>query len=247
MRGGVMEQEIEQAARLVGEARRIVALTGAGISVPSGIPDFRGSSGLWAGQDPLEVASMHAFAAHPERFFRWIRPLLDQVLAAEPNLAHRALAALERQNRLRAVITQNIDGLHQRAGSREVFELHGHLRSATCVSCGLQAPAEPLLPRVRRGEVPCCQCGGVYKPDIILFGDQLPLNLYWLAVEELKRCDLLIVVGTSLEVAPVSEMPQMALDHGAKLIIVNTSATHIDLHASVVLQGNAAEILPRII
>jgi len=242
-----MEQKIERAAQLVGAARRIVALTGAGISVPSGIPDFRGGSGLWAGQDPLEVASAYAFATHPDRFFRWIRPLLNQVLAAEPNPAHRALAALERQNRLRAVITQNIDGLHQRAGSREVFELHGHLRSATCVSCGRQAPAEPLLPRVRRGEVPRCQCGGVYKPDIILFGDQLPLNLYWLAVEELKRCDLLLIVGTSLEVAPVNEMPQLALDHGAKLIIINTSPTHIDPRANVVLQGNAAEILPRII
>ena len=242
-----MEQVIEQAAQLVAKAQRIVALTGAGISVPSGIPDFRGNSGLWVGQDPLEVASAHAFAAHPDRFFRWIRPLLDQVLSAEPNPAHRALATLERQHQLRAVITQNIDGLHQRAGSREVFELHGHLRSATCSACGCHVPAEPLLPRVRRGELPRCQCGAVYKPDIILFGDQLPLNLYWLAVEELKHCDLLIVVGTSLEVAPVSEMPQLALDHGAKLVIINTAPTHIDSLADVVLQGNAANILPKII
>ncbi|MBC8161584.1 MAG: Sir2 family NAD-dependent protein deacetylase [Roseiflexaceae bacterium] len=242
-----MEQDIARAAALLQAARRIVALTGAGISVPSGIPDFRSSSGLWVGQDPLAVASAQAFAADPQRFFRWIRPLIDQVLAAQPNPAHRTLAALEQRGQLRAVITQNIDSLHQQAGSREVFELHGHLRSASCATCGQQVAAAALIPRVRRGELPRCQCGGVYKPDIVLFGDALPLGLYWLAVEQLRQCDLLIVAGTSLEVAPVSELPQLALASGARLLVINKSTTHIDARADVVLRGDVADLLPRIV
>lgn len=242
-----MDTQSEQAAALIQQSQRIVALTGAGISVPSGIPDFRSSSGLWASENPMKVASVEGFARDPRQFYRWIRPLMDQVLAAKPNPAHYAFAELEWRGQLRAVITQNIDGLHQKAGSHEVFELHGHLRSATCVACGQRMSSEPLIAQVRQGEVPRCQCGGAFKPDIVLFGDSLPMGLYWLAIEQLRQCDLLIVAGTSLEVAPVSEMPQEVLRRGAKVIQINKSPTYLDTSATISLHGDVAEILPRLV
>src|SRR5437867_6385855 len=151
---------VARAASILSGARHAVVLTGAGISKPSGIPDFRGDSGLWAHHDPSEVASLRSFRDDPRRFYDWFRPLLECLLAAHPNPAHLALAELERSATLKAVITQNIDGLHQRAGSREVYELHGNLRSATCINCERQVPAAPLIERVRRGELPRCSCGG---------------------------------------------------------------------------------------
>lgn len=238
---------IAQAAQIVRESRRIVALTGAGISRPSGIPDFRSDSGLWQLDDPMEVASLCGFRANPQRFYNWFRPLHQTISAALPNPAHRALAQLEQLGRLTAVITQNIDGLHQHAGSHEVYELHGHLRSATCLNCDRQAPAAPLLERMRRGEIPRCSCGGVYKPDVILFDELLPRGLFWLAQRAIEECDLVIVIGTALEVAPVCDMPWVALRRGARLIIINQSATHLDPHADVVLHEDVAVALPAIV
>jgi NAD-dependent protein deacetylase/lipoamidase len=239
--------EIDRAAAILSRARRIVALTGAGISTPSGIPDFRSGDGLWAIEDPMAVASLCGFRADPRRFYNWFRPLLDQILAAKPNPAHAALAQLERGGQLRAIVTQNIDGLHQQAGSREVYELHGHMRSATCLSCERQAPAEPLLKRVRHGEIPRCGCGGLFKPDVVLFDELLPRGLYWLALHALETCDVLLVAGTSLEVAPVCEMPLSALKNGARLIIVNRGQTYLDERADVVLHEDVASALPAIV
>lgn len=241
------QQAIERAAQIVRRARRIVALTGAGISRPSGIPDFRGDAGLWQRDDPMLIASLRGFQASPERFYAWFRPLLKLISAAKPNPAHLALAELERRGQLTAVITQNIDGLHQRAGSREVYELHGHMRSATCTGCERQAPSAPLLERVRRGDLPRCGCGGVYKPDVVLFDEMLPRGLYWLAHRAIERCDTLIVSGTALEVAPVCDLPLLARKHGARLIIVNQSETYLDSQADVVLHEDVAEALPAIV
>lgn len=229
------------------ESQRIVALTGAGISRPSGIPDFRSDSGIWAHQDPFEVASLRAFHRDPQRFFSWLQGLLAPVMMAQPNPAHLALAELEARGRLRAVITQNIDGLHQAAGSRRVFELHGHLRTATCQGCGLQVPSEPLLPLVRRGQVPRCRCGGAFKPDVVLFDELLPQGLVWLAQKALEECDLLLVAGTSLEVAPVCDLPLLALRRGVPIVIVNLDATHLDERAAVVLHEDVAEALPTLV
>ena len=240
-------QAIAQAAAIVRNARSIVALTGAGISVPSGIPDFRGDEGLWRRHNPMEVASLHGFQANPQRFYDWFRPLLDRLLGAQPNPAHRALAALERIGSLKAIITQNIDGLHQRAGSREVYELHGHLRSATCVQCNHQAPSAALLERARRGELPRCGCGGVFKPDVVLFDELLPRGLFWLAQRALETSDLVIVAGTALEVAPVCDMPLQALRRGARLIIVNHDATYLDDQADVVLHEDVSQVLPALV
>jgi NAD-dependent deacetylase len=243
-----MDQDtIARAAEIVRGARSVVALTGAGISVPSGIPDFRSDGGLWSLDDPMEVASLRAFRVNPQHFYAWFRPLLGRLLDAQPNPAHLALAALERAGALKALITQNIDGLHQRAGSREVYELHGHLRSATCLECERQAPTGPLLERVRHGEIPRCDCGGLFKPDVVLFDELLPRGLFWLAQRAIETCDALIVAGTSLEVAPVGDMPLVALRRGARIIIVNQSGTNLDERADVVLHEDVAEALPAIV
>jgi NAD-dependent deacetylase len=238
------QQAIAQAAELLHHARRIVALTGAGISRPSGIPDFRSDSGLWRADDPMEIASLRGFRANPQRFFRWMRPLLDTIGVAQPNPAHQALAQLELCCKHVAVVTQNIDGLHQRAGSHEVLELHGHLRSAVCLECEQQVPATAVLPRVRKGAVPRCSCGGLLKPNVVLFDELLPRGIYWLAERAARTCDVMVIAGTALEVAPACELPLTALDHGGKLIIINQGCTYLDAHADVVLHEDVAQALP---
>ena len=237
---------IARAAEILQEARRIVALTGAGISRPSGIPDFRSAGGLWTHDDPMLVASLAGFRADPRRFYSWVQPLIDTIEAALPNPAHLALAQLEREGRLAAVVTQNIDGLHQRAGSREVFELHGHIRSATCLDCGHQVPGLSLVAPVRNGKIPRCTCGGLFKPDVVLFDELLPRGLFWLAQRAIEQCDVVLVAGTALEVAPVCELPLAGLRRGARLIIVNQSETYLDARADVVLHEDVAEALPAI-
>jgi NAD-dependent deacetylase len=166
---------------------------------------------------------------------------------AEPNPAHRALAQLEQRGMLQAVITQNIDGLHQQAGSREVYELHGNLRSATCLECGAQAPGERVIASIQKGLVLRCRCGGVYKPDIVLFDELLPRGLFWLAQRAIDHADVVVVAGSSLEVAPVCDLPLAARRRGAKVIIVNLSPTFLDAHADVVLRADVAEALPAIV
>ena len=237
---------IARAAEILQEARRIVALTGAGFSRPSGIPDFRSQDGLWTHDDPMAVASLAGFRADPRKFYSWVRPLIDTIEVALPNPAHLELARLERAGRLTAVITQNIDGLHQRAGSRQVYELHGHMRTATCLDCEHQAPARPLLDQVRRGKIPRCACGGLFKPDVVLFDEMLPRGLFWLAQRAIEQSDVVLVAGTALEVAPVCELPLAALRRGARLIVVNQGETYLDDRADVVLREDVAEALPEI-
>jgi NAD-dependent deacetylase len=246
--GLAMEQgQITQAARLLRQAQRGVALTGAGISTPSGVPDFRSDSGIWRGHDPFEIAGLASFRRDPQHFFRWFQPLLGQLIKAQPNPAHRALAQLEQRGMLRAVITQNIDGLHQRAGSREVYELHGNLRSATCTECEEQVPGERVIASIQKGHVLRCRCGGIYKPDIVLFDELLPRGLFWLAQRAIDHADVVVVAGSSLEVAPVCDLPLAAQRRGASVIIVNLSPTYLDAHADVVLRADVAEALPAIV
>jgi NAD-dependent deacetylase len=244
-----LEEKIEQGARLIRRSRYMVAFTGAGHSTPSGIPDFRSpDSGLWEKHNPMLVASIWAFRLNPKTFYDWIRPMVETLTNAEPNAAHVALAELERMGRLQTVITQNIDDLHQRAGSRHVLELHGHMREATCVRCYKKVPVDPALEHlIRRGKVPYCECGGVLKPDVILFGEQLPIRVLNQAMAEARRCDLILVAGSSLEVMPAADIPVVAVDCGAKAIIVNLEPTPFDSRADVVIHGNVAEILPRLV
>jgi NAD-dependent deacetylase len=227
----------------------MAAFTGAGHSTTSGIPDFRSpDSGLWEKHDPMLVASIWAFRLNPKNFYDWIRPMVDTLRNAEPNPAHDALAELEQLGHLQVVITQNIDDLHQRAGSRRVLELHGHLREATCVRCYKKVSVDPAVEqRIRNGQVPRCECGGVMKPDVILFGEQLPIRVLNQAMDEARRCDLILVAGSSLEVTPAADIPFLAVDSGAKAIMVNLEPTAFDSRADVVIHGDVAEILPRLV
>ncbi len=244
-----LEEKIKQGAELIHQSRRMAAFTGAGHSTPSGIPDFRSpDSGLWEKHDPMLVASIWAFRLNPKNFYDWIRPMVDTLSNAEPNPAHDALAELEQLGYLQVVITQNIDDLHQRAGSRRVLELHGHLREATCVRCYNKVPVDPAVEqRIRNGQVPRCECGGVMKPDIILFGEQLPIRVLNQAMDEARRCDLILVAGSSLEVTPAADIPFLAVDSGAKAIMVNLEPTAFDSRADIVIHGDVAEILPRLV
>jgi NAD-dependent deacetylase len=240
---------IEDAAELVRKAKRAVVLTGAGISTPSGIPDFRSEgTGLWSREEPLEVASLITFRVAPERFFHSFRPLAGQIFYAQPNAAHLALAELEAAGHVKTIITQNIDTLHQKAGSKCVMETHGTMKTLTCTRCYRKYESELYLKSfIDEGKIPTClQCDGILKPDVILFGEQLPHDAWIQAQRAARQCDLMLVAGSSLEVLPVAGLPMQALDRGAHLIIVNNTPTYINVRADVVILDDVASILPEI-
>ncbi|HKY84557.1 MAG TPA: NAD-dependent deacylase [Anaerolineales bacterium] len=245
--GHPVRHALGHAADLLRHAHHAVALTGAGISTPSGIPDFRSAGdGLWERYDPMAVASLTRFRYDPEGFYAFLQPLATRFLTAEPNPGHRALARLERAQRLIGVITQNIDQLHQRAGSQHVLEIHGNVRRATCIVCYHEVDAQPYLERfVECGTIPRCEaCGGVLKPNLILFGEELPQAVFYRARAWCAAADVLLIAGSSLEVTPASLLPQVALDAGASLIIVNRAPTYIDERAEAVFRDDLVEILP---
>jgi NAD-dependent deacetylase len=241
---------IEYAGELFSKARHAIVLTGAGLSTPSGIPDFRSEgTGLWSRDEPLEVASLVTFRTHPEQFFQWFRPLVGRIFSALPNAAHLALAELEARGRLQAVLTQNIDMLHHKAGSKRVLELHGTLGTVTCTQCYCTyESAGYLAPFIATGSLPYCPaCGALLKPDVILFGEQLPQKTVYAAQCEARTCDLVMVIGSSLEVLPVAGLPMQAIDRGAHLIIVNNSPTYLNVRADVVLPQDVSVIIPAIV
>jgi NAD-dependent deacetylase len=238
------------AVDLLRRARYAVALTGAGISTRSGIPDFRSpESGLWERYNPAEVASIYGFRHDPRRFYDWIRPLCRTILEAQPNAAHIALARMEAVGKLKAVITQNIDMLHKRAGSQVVYELHGHLRDVTCIHCFAVYPAQSVISKfIESDEIPTCQvCGHVLKPNVILFGEQLPAQALIGAQRAARQCDVMLVAGSSLEVYPAAELPVIAHQNGASLIFVNLSTTPLDSLADVILHDDVADVLPQLV
>jgi NAD-dependent deacetylase len=231
----------EGLARLIVETQPCVALTGAGVSTESGIPDFRSASGIWAQYDPMEYATIDAFRRDPAKVWNFYSKRLGVLVEARPNAAHVALAELEHHGLVQAVITQNIDGLHQAAGSRRVIEVHGSIRSASCLACGhreeLERVAE-LLP------VPGCDgCGQVLKPDVVMFGELLPAGAMEEAAELVAGARLLLVVGSSLEVYPVAGLPEDALHAGARLAIVNRGPTPYDGRADLLIDASAGETL----
>jgi NAD-dependent deacetylase len=224
-------------------------LTGAGISTPSGIPDFRSEgSGLWSRDEPMEVASLSTFRTAPERFFNWFQPLASQICNALPNAAHKALAEFESAGHVQVVITQNIDALHHKAGSKNVVEMHGTLRTVSCTNCFKQFEADPFLqPYIETGKIPqCLNCNGILKPDVILFGEQLPQSAWYEAQRAVRQCGLMIVAGSSLEVLPVARLPMQALDRGAHLIIINNTPTYLNVRADIVIMDDVATMLPEI-
>ncbi|MGE5572684.1 MAG: SIR2 family NAD-dependent protein deacylase [Bacteroidota bacterium] len=235
-----ISHEVAELARMVTRAGKCVVLTGAGISTESGIPDFRSpGTGLWTQVDPMEVLSATAFRTKPEAFYQFILKLCEALQAASPNDGHRALARLEEMGLVDVLVTQNIDGLHQRAGSRNVLEVHGHLRTGTCVKCGRSHDMGGVLDAVRRRELPrCSACDGMIKPDVVLFEDPLPVD-FVLAQQAVMESDLLIAVGSSLEVAPVCYLPALA----SHLAIVNLMPTGYDSRAEVVIHDKAGRAL----
>lgn len=240
-------QEINpsEAARLIRESRRAVALTGAGISVESGIPDFRSKGGLWERFDPREFATIQAFRRNPAKVWTMLLEMEAVILAARPNSAHLALAELEARGKLMGVITQNVDNLHQAAGSRNVVEYHGNALRFACLSCrgrweraALDFSRLPLY----------CHCGGLIKPDVVFFGEPIPAAAQEAAYELVSACDLLIIIGTSGEVAPASFLPLTAKEAGA--VILENNLDHTLLTRTVTdyfLRGPAGHIWPRVL
>lgn len=242
-----MTDPLQAAASLLARSHRTVALTGAGISTESGLPDFRSPGGLWAGVNPLEVASLTAFRRRPEAFYDFYRRRLATLAGAKPNAAHQALVDLERFG-LRAVVTQNVDGLHQAAGSARVIELHGNLREAVCIECGRVVPIKAITEALEGGRLPTCSdCGGRLKPNVVLFEELLPEAAYTTAEGEVRQADVLLVVGSSLQVTPAAWLPEVAKSRGAGVIIANDEPTAMDHLADVVLRGRVGKMLPALV
>jgi NAD-dependent deacetylase len=243
------QTSIEFAADLFRQSKHAVVLTGAGLSTPSGIPDFRSTgTGLWSRDEPLEVASLDTFRTAPEKFYTWFRPLAGQIFNAKPNSAHCALAELEKAGHLGSIITQNIDTLHQKADSKSVIEMHGTMQTLTCTQCYHQVDAALYIAAfIEKGEIPHCpKCDQTLKPDVILFGEQLPQAAWFKAQRETCQCDLMLVAGSSLEVLPVAGLPMQALDRGAHLIIINNTQTYLHARADVAILEDVAVIIPAI-
>jgi len=233
-------EALAQAARLLGSATHATAFTGAGISVESGIPPFRGPGGLWSRVDPEFIEIGH-FRARPLESWQRIRELFyDFFGAARPNAAHMGLAALEAAGRLKAVITQNIDGLHQEAGSRDVIEFHGNSRWLVCLECQRRVAA---LPGLLRELPPHCSCGGLLKPDFIFFGEGIPEKALQRSYQEASQADLFLLIGSSGEVQPACQIPPLAKARGAKLIEINLHESNFTPIADVFLQGPATEMV----
>jgi NAD-dependent deacetylase len=223
------------------ERQPCVVLTGAGISTESGIPDFRSAEGIWAKYDPFEVAHIDAFRRDPARVWEFYALRLDVLASAEPNDGHRALAELEERGLVSAIVTQNVDGLHARAGSKEVVEVHGSLREAECIHCGVRGPMADAVAQLPLP--PCPMCGEILKPGVVMFGEMLPAAAIERAQQLAAAARLLLVVGSSLEVHPIAGLPQETLAAGGSLAIVNRGSTPWDADADVVIDAGAGETL----
>jgi NAD-dependent deacetylase len=254
------EADVARARALIEHARRIVVLTGAGISTDSGIQDFRGPNGLWTKNPEAEkTMTLQTYVADPEHRRRaWQNRLTSTLWDAEPNAGHRALVELERSGRVDTLVTQNIDGLHQKAGTdpTRVVEIHGTTRDVMCLSCGDRQPSEPVHERVRGGETdPSCLvevsagvvCGGILKPATISFGQNLVPEDLFRAESAAAECDLLLAVGSTLGVFPAAGLVPVAVQHGAVVVIVNGGPTEMDSLADVVVYGRIGECLPKMV
>jgi NAD-dependent deacetylase len=234
---------VEQLAEAIREAAPAVVLTGAGVSTESGIPDFRSAGGIWARFDPLEYGSIDAFRRDPERVWEFYGARYRALSAAEPNAAHHAIAGLERLGLVRAVVTQNIDLLHERAGSRDVIEVHGSIRTATCPACGRVHRLDEVLELLAAGAPRCLTCGAVPKPDVVFFGELLPPAAIERAFALAATARLLLVVGSTLEVYPVAGLPLETVRTGGQVAIVNRGPTAFDGRAAIRIEGSAGEVL----
>lgn len=239
----MIDGRLDELAERLLEARRAVALTGAGVSTESGIPDFRSGSGLWQDVDPMSVASIRGFLEDPKGFYRFWREKFANLTTAEPNVTHRVLADLEGQGSLASVVTQNIDGLHRKAGQERVHEVHGSFQQARCLRCGASYPMSEVFEQVRRWEVPHCDaCGGLLKPDVVLFGEALP-PAFEEAARDVDQADALIVLGSSLEVYPVADLVPRARARGGRIILVNRDPGPYDAVADLVVHAELGHVM----
>jgi NAD-dependent deacetylase len=232
---------IDHLAGLVREAGSVVALTGAGISVPSGIPDFRSpGEGLWEDVDPMQVAHIDAWRSDPERFWRFYGDRFQTLEHKRPNGAHEALVELERRGHLDAVVTQNIDMLHRKAGTAALVEVHGTIEHSSCLACGAQQPLAETRRRLAGDErgVPRCDCGEPLKPDVVLFGEWLPEGAMERAFALAAGADLLLCIGTSLEVHPIAQLPGVTRANGGEVAVITQGPTCWDARAAVKLDGD---------
>ena len=246
----VDHERVERLASLVRVAESVVALTGAGISVPSGIPDFRSpGTGLWENVNPMEVAHIDAWRADPERFWHFYGNRFQTLEDKEPNGAHRALVELEARGKLDAVITQNIDRLHRRAGTRSLIEVHGTIETSSCLACGSAYPIAEVRARLEDSpiSVPHCDCGEPLKPDVVLFGEWLPQGALQDAYAYAAGADVLLCIGSSLEVHPIAQLPGVTKQNGGAVAVITQGPTPWDARAAVRLDGDVVSELEALV
>jgi NAD-dependent deacetylase len=247
------EGVIRQVAGWIHKAKKVIIFTGAGVSTESGIPDFRSPGGVWQKYNPEDFYYQKFISseASREKYWQMSREFYEPLKKAEPNEAHRAIVRLEKMGKLDGVITQNIDNLHQRAGTspEKIIELHGTAISVSCLSCRRKYPREEIQARLRRGvRVPLCDsCGGILKPDTVSFGQPMPVRETAESFDRARNCDLFIVIGSSLVVQPAASLPLEAKENGAKLVIINRDPTYHDAYADAVIHGSAGEVMRRLV
>lgn len=242
------EKAIDQLKAVLHDSETLVAFSGAGLSAESGIPTYRGAGGLWNEYDPNKYADIDYFMYDPSYYWRFFRDVRFPILRnAKPNAGHYALAELEKRGKCRSVITQNIDGLHHEAGQRQVTELHGNTRRFYCMECSSPKTLDEAHELVSRDLPPRCSCGGLIRPDVVFFGEALPVEALEEATRDALECDVFLVLGSSLVVQPAAQLPIMAKRQGAKLIIINIGETPLDSAADFVFDESASSILSRLV
>jgi NAD-dependent deacetylase len=248
-----MDDSIQKVTDLIRRSKKVIVFTGAGVSTESGIPDFRSPGGVWQKYNPEDFYYQKFISSEEsrEKYWQMSREFYDPLKKAQPNAAHRAVAELEKMGKLDCVITQNIDNLHQRAGSspEKVIELHGTAVSVSCLACRKKYPREEIQSWLLRGvKVPRCDaCGGILKPDTVSFGQSMPVQETEEAFHRARGCDLFIVIGSSLVVQPAASVPLEAKEGGAKLVIINREPTYHDSLADVVIHGSAGEVMSKVL
>ena len=246
----IVVNKIKKAARLLFNSQHAIALTGAGISTESGIPDFRGEGGIWEKYKPEIYGTIQSFLNDPSKFWKMAEEIAPTLFNAEPNSGHYAIASLERLNIIKGIITQNVDELHQKAGAVLVYEIHGNINRLSCLGCRASYNKEQILQKLKkRKKLPpsCDYCGAPLKPSVVLFGENLPNFEKYMSVDLAKKSDVMLIAGSSLSVAPVCDLPLYTLGEQGKLIIVNDDPTYLDDRAEVVINDKIGIILPLIV
>ena len=246
----VEKDSINKAAELLINSKNAVVLTGAGISTESGIPDFRGESGIWAKYKPEIYGSIQSFLNDPSKFWKMAEGIAPTLFNAEPNAGHYAIAALEEMNIVKAIITQNVDELHQKAGSIIVYEVHGNINRFSCLGCRASYNKQQLLRKMKKEKKlpPLCNfCAAPLKPSVVLFGENLPNFEKYMSIDLAKKTDVMLIAGSSLSVVPVCDLPLYTVSEGGKLIIINDEPTYLDERAEIVINNKTGTILPLIV